>query len=219
MARRPRRKPAPRKASPRKPVARAKAARPKGQLARRRSAPASPAILADLKTVATARQVFWSNVLREIMVSLCVASMKINQRAAATPPAPIPEGQADPARIFDGRLAVITSWGLRLPIASIEPVLGAGPAHGATAMSLAVECSVFQIRTTDGDVWTLPLHEVRAFHALTEELMQELAKAAADEEGEQSPDAQPFGFKAFTSLSRVQTPPAADPHQPDYLGE
>ncbi len=180
-------------------------------------------MLTDLKAVATARQVFWSNVLREIMTSLCMASLR--EHAAREGPAralgaAAGEAQPDPeaSKIFDGRLAVITSWGLRLSIAAIEPVLGAAPSAGRTAMQQALECSVFQIRTTDGDVWTLPLHEIRAFHALTEELMEELARAAGSEDQDQT-DSQPFGFKAYTSLSRLDTPTAAELHQPDYMGE
>jgi hypothetical protein len=210
-------KPKPRRSGSTAGSARRAAARGSAPKARRGSA--SPgAALADLKAVATARQVFWSNVMREILVSLCVASARQAQHAATSGASLVPAGAEDPSKIFDGRLAVITSWGLRLSLAAIEPVLGSAPSGGKTPMQQAIECTVFQLRTTDGDVWTLPLHEIRAFHALTEELMQELARAAGAEEGGEE-ESQPFGFKAFTSLSRMQPSPASELHQPDYLGE
>ena len=209
------------KRKPRRPGSAAGAARRASAQAKapraRRGSDSPGAALADLKAVATARQIFWSNVMREILVSLCVASARQAPHAASGVMAP-QVGAEDPSKIFDGRLAVITSWGLRLSLAAIEPVLGSAPSAGKTPLQQAIECTVFQIRTTDGDVWTLPLHEIRAFHALTEELMQELARAAsAEEDGPE--EGQPFGFKAFTSLARMQPTPSSELHQPDYLGE
>jgi hypothetical protein len=71
---------------------------------------------------------------------------------------------------------------------------------------MEVECTVFQIRTPGGEVFTLPLEEMRTFHALTPELMRKLERAARREarrRGEAPGEEQiPFGFAAFTSLSR-----------------
>lgn len=227
MAKRPartkRKAPAPKKAA-RKQASKAPRSGVTRALARgaRRSGTVEPArALADLKTVETARKLFWGNVLREILCALCMESMK--RQHADSPPAPeqhTVDVGSDPSKIFDGRLAIITSWGARLPIAAIEPVLGVGPARGATAMSVAVECTVFQVRTTGGDVWTLPLHEIRGFHALTEQIMQALATAAEEEEGDQEQQRRPFGFKAFASLDNPLIQPGLPPdHTRDYIGE
>lgn len=145
----------------------------------------------SLSEVALARELFWQNVMRQILTSLSIKSLQADQH------------QAEP--MFDGRLAVMTRTGDRIGIASVHPVFACGiSAGGATAraLSMAVECSVFQIRTPGGEVFTLPLHELRAFHALTPELMRELEAAAqAEQQGEEG---KPFGFAAFTSLSREQ---------------
>lgn len=111
---------------------------------------------------------------------------------------------ADPDNVFDGRLAVITSLGQRIPIAEVHPVFACGirGPEGANLLSAIVECSVFEIRTPGGEVYTLPIHEIKAFHALTPELVEELGKAAGvHEEGNAT---EPFGFAAFTSLARNQ---------------
>ena len=67
--------------------------------------------------------------------------------------------------------------------------------------SAAVQCTVFQIRTPTGESHTLPLHEIRGFHALTDELMQHLEKMSVMHQQRNGPQsAEPFGFAAFTSL-------------------
>lgn len=229
--------PARRKTSPaRRPAAisRAKAATRSKPLAQTRvsRAPEPESPLCDLHAVGTARQLFWSNVLKEILASLCVASARFAEDAARrpAPPAPGADGgtaeltgdQLDAARIFDGRLAIITTWGARIPVGAISPVMNASSARGgARALAQAVEWTVFQIRTPEGDVWTLPLHEIRAFHSLTEQLMQDLQAAAREEQDDagEGEGSTPFGFKAFTSLARLQPAPPSGPGTPDFLGE
>jgi hypothetical protein len=168
------------------------------------------------------RELFWHNVIREILTSLSMlASLRpgADEPPPAEPPAPAADGrpQYDPS-LFDGRLAVMTKSGERVAIADVFPLFACGintPAQ--RPLALAVECSVFQIRTPGGQVYTLPLHEIRSFHALTPELMQRLERAArrrrrsAQDGDDQQP---PFGFAAFTSLA--QGAPVPLEPAPDY---
>jgi hypothetical protein len=156
--------------------------------------------------VAATRELFWHNVMREILTSLSIAS------AARPRPGP---GQPPPAEdnLFDGRLAVLTHAGERIPIADVFPLFACGINTDGPqrALSLAVECTVFQVRTPDGQVFTMPLHEMRAFHALSPELMKALEETArrqaqAQEDGPAQPD-RPFGFAAFTQLAHEPGPP------------
>jgi hypothetical protein len=114
--------------------------------------------------------------------------------------------------LFDGRLAIITTQGTRIPIAGVTPLFACGISTSSheRRLSVAVECTVFQIRTPTGEVYTLPLHEIRGFHALTPELVETL-KAQASPEFQAD---EPFGFAAFTSLAREgqvsdRSPPSA----------
>jgi hypothetical protein len=138
------------------------------------------------------RELFWHNVVREFLTNLAILSAK--QSALAAPPEDNP---------FDGRLAIITSQGVRISIGAISPMFACG-INGTQAdrdLSMDVECSVFQIETPEGEVFTLPLHEIRSFHALTASLIEQI-KASARPEGES--DQMPFGFAAFTAMARSQ---------------
>lgn len=105
---------------------------------------------------------------------------------------------------FDGRMAVITQLGVRIAIADVYPLFACS--IGDTAMERAlsedVQCSVFQIRTPQGEVFTLPLHEIRSFHSLSEELMREIAESASREDASGVKTTVPFGFGAYTSLAK-----------------
>jgi hypothetical protein len=164
------------------------------------------------------RELFWQNVMREVLVSLMLSTSKDAAAAGAAG-----AGEAGGARsgatksgapaagsshVLDGRLGVITHNGQRIPIAGIFPVFAASMAHSQQelAMSALLQCTVFQVHTPGGEVFTLPLHEIRGFHSLTEGLMAELeANARAESTGE-SAQQEPFGFAAFTSLSRAGLP-------------
>jgi hypothetical protein len=108
--------------------------------------------------------------------------------------------------LFDGRLAILTHTGERIPIAEVYPLFACGiqTSRASRALSMAVECSVFQIRTPTGEVFTLPLQEMRGFHAMSPELMQALADEARKraEETSMEKSAEPFGFAAFTSMAK-----------------
>lgn len=171
------------------------------------------------------REIFWQNVTREILNSLAAAAAASAGRLGATPSAAA-AGGSPTAELFDGRMAVITRLGQRIPIADVVPVFacstnprvaegtGAGPNQGRTPheqrLADDVQCTVFQIRTPTGEVYTLPVSEIASIHALSEQLIQKLAEAAQAEnsvlEGgaDGAEAAVPFGFAAFTSLARSQ---------------
>lgn len=154
-----------------------------------------------------ARDLFWQNVIRQILTSLSIEWLNRNQ-ALRQLPAP---GSPPPEDLFDGRLGLLTHAGERIPIAQVFPVppcgAGAGADDATRKLSMAIECSVFQIRTPTGEVFTLPLQEMRGFHALTPELMQALEDAARKDPTEPPPPTDetgtPFGFAAFTSMERA----------------
>ncbi len=174
---------------------------------------------ASMENVESARSLFWQNVMRQILTSLSVQSMNrhaTSPRPDAAQADPQAQATAEPSEgqveqphdnLFDGRLAILTHAGERIAIADVVPLFACGinETEASKALSTAVECTVFQIRTPAGEVFTLPLHEMRAFHALTPELMQELEERsrAGEEEGSDEASLQePFGFAAFTSLAR-----------------
>lgn len=141
--------------------------------------------------------------------------------APADPPTDAAQAQAalEPS-LFDGRLAVVLTSGQRVAIAHVAPLFSFGISQAdQRGLAIAVDASIFQIRTPDGQVFTVPIHEVRAIHALTSGLMDRLQRrqrrsAARDQMGE---DAPPFGFAAFTSTARSlfappPLPPEASPH-------
>ena len=145
------------------------------------------------------RGLFWQNVVREMLMTFpLLASRK-------------PE-------VTDGRLALLTRGGERVPIAGVEalfPCSIAAPAE--QALCIAVQATVFNVRTPTGEIFTVPLEEVRAVHTLSDELMKALESEARGNapSGGQGEDAEPFGFAAYSSLRRSsagdQQPAAHEP--------
>lgn len=131
------------------------------------------------------RHLFWQNVVQQMLTSF-------PQRAAENPD------------LADGRVAVLTHHGERIGIKSVNPLFACSvPGRsGERALSLAVQCTVFEIHTPEGQVYTLPLEEIRAVHCLTEGLIDELQKLAGSAVSDT--DSEPFGFSAFTSLARQE---------------
>jgi hypothetical protein len=129
--------------------------------------------------------------------------------------------------LFDGRIAILTRGGERIPVAEVTPMFACGVPGSAAerAASIAVECTVFRIRTPGGEVFTLPLAEIRGLHALTPELMEELEQEARRAAEEGTDAGKPFGLAAFRSLTRATAPgpageggppgPATPPQAPD----
>lgn len=146
------------------------------------------------------RELFWNNVIREMLTALSV--MRLERESDVYDPA----AEKGTRQTFDGRLAVITTLGARIPIAEVHPLFACSVPSSPESRELSeeVQCTVFQIRTPGGEVYTLPLHEIRAFHALTPELLAQIEEHARQQEQLRQPRGanQPFGFAAFTSLSR-----------------
>lgn len=176
--------------------------------------PAGPP--ASLKDVARTRELFWHNVTRELLTSLSIAYASRGDDVH-------PEDDQ-----FDGRLGVITATGARIPIGAVYPLFACSLAStdAERALSTEVECTVFQIETPEGQVFTLPVHEIRAIHSLSAALMEQIkaqaeAQSAAQSGGseEHEGETMPFGFAAFTSLERArrQAPPMVSPFVgPDF---
>lgn len=141
--------------------------------------------------VPLARRLFWENVVREMLTGLSM----------------VRESQPE---LFDGRIAILTHGGERIPVAEVTPMFACG-IPGSTAekaLSIAVECTVFRVRTPGGEVFTLPLGEIRALHALSAELMKEMEREAAARQTNSDEQPQPFGFAAFRSMTGAPQTPA-----------
>lgn len=157
--------------------------------------------------MAQAREMFWQNVTREMLTSLAMQRARMVAYAEGQRKQFIAQGNPDPGPVkdlpgFDGRVAVVTRHGDRIPISDIMPLFACsiGGSSQKRALSEDVQCTVFQIRTPSGEVYTFPVHEIRGVHALSEEAMQSMQEEA---EGNGDADSKvPFGFAAFTSLSR-----------------
>jgi hypothetical protein len=154
--------------------------------------PVSP----SLGRVSMMRRMFWENVVREILTGLSM----VRDRQ--------PE-------LFDGRMAVLTHGGERIPIAEVTPMFACGipgtPAEKAA--SIAVECTVFRIRTPSGEVFTFPLSEIRGLHALSSDLVRELEREAREQLGDTEENPKPFGLAAFRSVA--ESSEEAKPAEPE----
>jgi hypothetical protein len=154
------------------------------------------------------RDLFWQNVLREMLNGLAAAAAMSAGRLSATPSGAA-HGGSPTDSLFDGRLAVITRLGHRIPVADVVPMFACSVPYGNRAdRSLAddVQCTVYQVRTPNGEVHTLPLSEISSIHTLSEKLIQTLQEAAQAQLGPRRADtpARPFGFGAFTSLAHSE---------------
>lgn len=172
---------------------------------------ASDAAPPDPARVLARRDLFWQNVMREILTTLSVAAgsggrLSPTPTGAAHSPAPV-------GPMFDGRLALITVTGQRIPIADIFPVFACSVASspGRRSLSGDVQCTVFQVRTPTGEIFTLPVSEIRAFHSLSQELIESLEARAAASATEPDETKAPFGFAAFTSLDGETEPRRSTP--------
>ena len=158
--------------------------------------------------LAQRRELFWQNVVREILSSLAAAAATASGRLSATAKGAA-AGGSPLLDLFDGRTAVITRLGQRIPIADVYPVFACSVPSASEhdrMLSSDVQCSVFQIRTPSGEVYTLPVHEIVAVHALSEALVKRLEQAAAEAFEGHADENRPFGFAAFTSLARSEKP-------------
>lgn len=139
-----------------------------------------------LHQLAESRSLFWQNVVREILLTF-------------------PGLAAERPEVADGRIGILTHAGERIPVAGVEPMFPCSIASPqAMQLCMAVQATVYNVRTPTGEVFTIPLHEIRGVHSLTDELMKQLEDEArrlhTDAQG-----AEPFGFAAYTSLARSQS--------------
>jgi hypothetical protein len=153
---------------------------------------ANPLKLTGLDTQQTTalRDLFWNNVVKDMLNGM---SMLVETQ---------PE-------LFDGRFGILTRHGERIPIAHIHPLFACSvPGTQAERdVSAAVQCTVFRIQTPEGEVFTLPVQEIRALHTMTPELIEKLQSLSEQEaEGDKEPsDDHPFGLAAFTALPKGPT--------------
>jgi hypothetical protein len=153
------------------------------------SPPASEGLVINPDQYVALRDLFWHNVVREMLGGLMVVAEKQ------------PE-------LLDGRFAILTRGGERIAIAQVTPVFGMSVrgSEEQQQASTIVQMTVFRVATPDGEVFTLPVHEIRGFHELTPELLARIQQAEAMEEaaanGEETNDKPPFGLAAFQALPR-----------------
>lgn len=198
----------------------------------------SQSVLASASHAMALREAFWHDMCREILTTLSVEGLRRREQAAAmelpggqivtsVSPDTTPDtstedvGEApSEGELFDGRMAILTHGGERIPIGEVYPMLACGISgdQADRAVSQAVECSIFQVLTPAGELYTIPVHEIRAFHALTPQLMRQIEQAGRDNRSRRrgSEDREmPFGFEAYTSLARAERDQqSADPYYP-----
>ncbi len=153
------------------------------------------------------RDVFWNNVVRDILMAMASAAASSSGRlkptvtGAETSTSPIDE-------MFDGRVGLMTTLGQRIPIADIYPVFSCSAVHPGADRSLAtdVQCTVFRIKTPTGESYTLPISQIVGVHSLSNELVEQLETEAEamNEVDTDHIDKAPFGFAAYTSLARAE---------------
>jgi len=147
----------------------------------------APPVVSNPELTQTLRALFWTNVAREMLTSLSAMLTVQNQPSA-----------------LDGRLSILTHAGERIPIAEVHPLFACSiPGTDAERdLSAAVQCSVFRVVTPSGEAFTLPLSEVRAFHAVSEELQRRIQEEMGGVDS--GTGGEPFGFAAFAETSRQQ---------------
>ena len=152
------------------------------------------------------RDVFWQNVCREILMGLAAAAAESAGRTGTGPT----DAQMSPSptsELFDGRMAIMTASGQRIPIADVYPVFAYSMVGNDEVRSRSddVQCTVFRITTPGGENFPLPISQIISIHSLSQSLIekmeqaQELLKGPGEED-----DRVPFGFAAYTSLARSE---------------
>lgn len=152
------------------------------------------------------RDVFWQNVCREILMGLAAAAAESAGRSGIGPtdaemsPSPTSE-------LFDGRMAVMTAAGQRIPIADVYPVFAYSMLGDDEVRSRSddIQCTVFRITTPGGENFTLPISQIISVHSLSQSLIEKMEQAQELLEGPgKEDDRVPFGFAAYTSLARSE---------------
>lgn len=160
------------------------------------------------------RDLFWQNVVREVLMGLSAAAAQSAGRLNATPSAAA-TGSSPVDSMFDGRMAVITSLGQRIPIADVVPVFACSTPRSSNdrLLSADIQCTVFRIRTPSGENYTLPITQIIGVHSMSDALAQQLEAAAQEmEEEDADGNKMPFGFAAYTSLAQSELQANANSH-------
>ncbi len=159
------------------------------------------------------RDLFWQNVVREVLMGLSAAAAQSAGRlgpsatAAASGSTPVDD-------MFDGRMAVITTLGQRIPIADVVPVFACSAPNTSNdrLLSADIQCTVFRIRTPGGENYTLPITQIVGVHSMSDALAEQLEAAAQEmEEEDEDGNKMPFGFAAYTSLARAEAQAPTNP--------
>ena len=151
------------------------------------------------------RDVFWQNVVREILMGLAAAAAESAGRTG-TGPTDAEMSSSPTSHLFDGRMAIMTVSGQRIPIADVYPMFAFSvPGDAETrARSGDVQCTVFRITTPTGENFTLPISQITGVHSLSQSLIEKIEQAEEALEGGAPEDRIPFGFGAYTSLARSE---------------
>ncbi|MFK7758316.1 MAG: hypothetical protein AB8C13_00030 [Phycisphaerales bacterium] len=152
------------------------------------------------------RDLFWSNVVRDSLMAMASAAASSSARLSPTPSA-AQHSMKPVGNLFDGRMGIITSLGQRIPIADLFPVFACS-STGTQAdrdRSTDVQCTVFRITTPTGETYTLPISQIIGIHSVSEELIKQLESSTEEKpDQENTQDRRPFGFGAYTSLSKSE---------------
>jgi hypothetical protein len=161
------------------------------------------------------RDVFWQNVCREILMGLAAAASESAGRTG-TGPTDAEMSTSPTSHLFDGRMAILTISGQRIPIADVYPMFAFSvPGDAETrARSDDVQCTVFRITTPTGENFTLPISQIVGVHSLSQSLIEKIEEAEGHLENEPPQNRVPFGFAAYTSLARSELQ-ASQPQQTD----
>lgn len=163
------------------------------------------------------RELFWSNIVRDTLMALSAVAAHASGRVAPSPTAAA-FSPAPSHPVLDGRIGIVTALGQRIAIADVLPVFAVTDVscREGRERSEDVQCSVFRITTPSGEIFTLPISQIIAVHALSDELLKQLEHRASMNalEAGASDDGVPFGFKAYTSLARSESEPR-DATNPD----
>jgi len=149
------------------------------------------------------RDVFWSNVVREILMALASAAASSSGRLG-TGPAAAQASSSPVDELFDGRMGVITTLGQRIPIADITPVFACSMSGCPEDRSISgdVQCTIFRINTPTGESYTLPISQIIGVHSVSASLIEQIEDS--EEEPASNEERVPFGFAAYTSLARSE---------------
>ncbi len=150
------------------------------------------------------RDVFWNNVVREILMALSSAAAASSGRLGTGPSAA--QSSTSPVdELFDGRMGLITTLGQRIPIAAIMPVFSCSMPAGDADKSRSndVQCTVYRVTTPTGESYTLPISQIIGVHSLSDSLVEQLERAEVPQEVPEE-DRVPFGFAAYTSLAQSE---------------